>query len=145
MKESEIDQIMANVDVSKVWGVGVKTAIKLKKIGINSVLDLKQTNPSKINFYFNVNIERTVVELNQSICFPVITEAPKKNEILSSRSFGKPVKTIEMLSEAITTFYLGLHIKQGNKKCLLVVLLYLLGAALIKIGIITMQTLLECH
>lgn len=104
MKESEIDQIMTNVDVSKVWGVGVKTAIKLKKIGINSVLDLKQTNPSKINFYFNVNIERTVVELNQSICFPVITEAPKKNEILSSRSFGKPVKTIEMLSEAITTF-----------------------------------------
>ena len=51
-----------------------------------------------------MNIERTVVELNQSICFPVVTEAPKKNEILSSRSFGRPVSTIEMLSEAITTF-----------------------------------------
>ena len=104
IKESEINQIMANIDVSEVWGVGVKTSIKLKKMGINSVLDLKQTNPAKINLYFNVNIERTVVELNQSICFPVVTEAPKKNEILSSRSFGRPVSTIEMLSEAITTF-----------------------------------------
>lgn len=104
IKESEINQIMANIDVSEVWGVGVKTSIKLKKMGINSVLDLKQTNPAKINLYFNVNIERTVVELNQSVCFPVVTEAPKKNEILSSRSFGRPVKTIEMLSEAITTF-----------------------------------------
>ncbi|MBT6355865.1 MAG: Y-family DNA polymerase [Nitrosomonadales bacterium] len=104
IKESEINQIMANIDVSEVWGVGVKTSIKLKKMGINSVLDLKQTNPAKINLYFNVNIERTVVELNQSICFPVVTEAPKKNEILSSRSFGRPVKTIDMLSEAITTF-----------------------------------------
>ena len=44
------------------------------------------------------------MELNRSICFPIITEAPKKNEILSSRSFGRPVSTIEMLSEAITTF-----------------------------------------
>ena len=104
IKESEINQIMANIDVSEVWGVGVKTSIKLKKMGINSVLDLKQTNPAKINLYFNVNIERTVVELNQSVCFPVVTEAPKKNEILSSRSFGRPVKTIDMLSEAITTF-----------------------------------------
>jgi len=104
IKESEINQIMANIDVSEVWGVGVKTSTKLKKMGINSVLDLKQTNPAKINLYFNVNIERTVVELNQSICFPVVTEAPKKNEILSSRSFGRPVKTIDMLSEAITTF-----------------------------------------
>ena len=104
IKESKINQIMANIDVSEVWGVGAKTSIKLKKMGINSVLDLKQTNPAKINLYFNVNIERTVVELNQSICFPVVTEAPKKNEILSSRSFGRPVSTIEMLSEAITTF-----------------------------------------
>ena len=104
IKESEINQIMANIDVSEVWGVGVKTSTKLKKMGINSVLDLKQTNPAKINLYFNVNIERTVVELNQSVCFPVVTEAPKKNEILSSRSFGRPVKTIDMLSEAITTF-----------------------------------------
>tara|TARA_B100001142_G_scaffold7770_1_gene7696 strand:+ start:3477 stop:4718 length:1242 start_codon:yes stop_codon:yes gene_type:complete len=104
IKESEINQIMANIDVSEVWGVGVKTSIKLKKMGINSVLDLKQTNPAKINLYFNVNIERTVVELNQSVCFPVVTEAPKKNEILSSRSFGRPVSTIDMLSEAITTF-----------------------------------------
>ena len=104
IKESEINQIMANIDVSEVWGVGAKTSIKLKKMGIDSVLDLKQTNPAKINLYFNVNIERTVVELNQSVCFPVVTEAPKKNEILSSRSFGRPVSTIDMLSEAITTF-----------------------------------------
>lgn len=104
IKESEINQIMANIDVSEVWGVGAKTSIKLKKMGIDSVLDLKQTNPAKINLYFNVNIERTVVELNQSVCFPVVTEAPKKNEILSSRSFGRPVKTIDMLLEAITTF-----------------------------------------
>jgi len=78
MKENEINQIMANVDVSKVWGVGAKTSAKLKKMDINSVLDLKLTNPAKINFYFNVNIERIVVELNRSICFPITQKLQKK-------------------------------------------------------------------
>ena len=103
-KENEVNRIMSLTEVSEVWGVGPKTSTKLKKMNINSVLDLKLTHPAKINFYFNVAIERTVVELNQSICFPIMTEASKKNEILSSRSFGSPVKTLNMLSEAMSTF-----------------------------------------
>ena len=143
MKENEINQIMANVDVSKVWGVGAKTSAKLKKMDINSVLDLKLTNPAKINFYFNVNIERIVVELNRSICFPIITEAPKKNEILSSRSFGRPVSTIEMLSEAITTFLSRATYKARQQEMLATSVTLFIRSSPTKVGIIIMQMLLE--
>jgi DNA polymerase V len=87
-------------------------------MNINSVLDLKLTHPAKINFYFNVAIERTVVELNQSICFPIMTEASKKNEILSSRSFGSPVKTLNMLSEAMSTFLASATYKARQQEML---------------------------
>ncbi|MBT5572660.1 MAG: Y-family DNA polymerase, partial [Nitrosomonadales bacterium] len=117
-KENEVNRIMSLTEVSEVWGVGPKTSTKLKKMNINSVLDLKLTHPAKINFYFNVAIERTVVELNQSICFPIMTEASKKNEILSSRSFGSPVKTLNMLSEAMSTFLASATYKARQQEML---------------------------
>ncbi len=47
MKENEINQIMANVDVSKVWGVGAKTSAKLKKNGYQFCTRFKIDQPSQ--------------------------------------------------------------------------------------------------
>jgi len=55
-----IDNIMSKINVSEVWGVGNKTADKLKLIGIYSVLDLKKSDAIYIKNLFSVNLEKII-------------------------------------------------------------------------------------
>ena len=99
-----IDNIMSKINVSEVWGVGNKTADKLKSIGIYSVLDLKKSNAIYIKNLFSINLEKIIYELNKTICFPIDLKIPPKKQIISSRSFGRPIESYNLLVEAVTTF-----------------------------------------
>ena len=99
-----IDNIMSKINVSEVWGVGNKTADKLKSIGIHSVLDLKKSNAIYIKNLFSINLEKIIYELNKTICFPIDLKIPPKKQIISSRSFGRPIESYNLLVEAVTTF-----------------------------------------
>jgi len=99
-----IDNIMSKINVSEVWGVGNKTADKLKSVGIYSVLDLKKSDSIRIKNLFSINLKRIIYELNETICFPIDLKTPAKKQIISSRSFGRPIQSYELLVEAVTTF-----------------------------------------
>ena len=99
-----IDNIMSKINVSEAWGVGNKTADKLKSVGIYSVLDLKKSDSIRIRNLFSIKLERTICELNETICFPIDLKTPAKKQIISSRSFGRPIQSYELLVEAVTTF-----------------------------------------
>jgi DNA polymerase V len=99
-----IDNIMSKINVAEVWGVGNKTADKLKSIGIYSVLDLKKSDAIYIKNLFSINLEKIIYELNKTICFPIDLKTPPKKQIISSRSFGCPIQSYDLLVEAVTTF-----------------------------------------
>ncbi len=101
---TKIDSIMQDISVAEVWGVGSKTANKMKSIGVYSVLDLKKSNAIYIKKRFSINLERTIYELNGIICSPIDVRAPLKKQIVSSRSFGYPIRKYNLLVEAVTTF-----------------------------------------
>ena len=102
--DSQVNKIMSKTEVGKIWGVGDKTAIKLKAININSALDLKLAQKKYIKDLFNINIEKIVYELNEVSCFPITPKPSIKKEIIVSRSFGHSVSTLKEMSEAVTTF-----------------------------------------
>jgi len=116
LSDMEVNQIMDRVEVGKVWGIGYKTASRLRLIKINSVLDLKLIKKSHIKKQFNINVERTIYELNQMPCFSVNVNPEIKKTIVSSRSFGSPVKSLGLLTEVITTFVTraALKARQNN-------------------------------
>jgi DNA polymerase V len=99
-----LNNLLSKIDVGEVWGVGRKLAPRLEALGIKSVLDLKQANADRLRRQFSVMMQKTIHELNGIVCIELEDIAPPKKQILSSRSFGVPVRDFNSLAESITLY-----------------------------------------
>lgn len=104
MAKEDLEQLLSEIEVGEVWGVGRKLAPRLKRLGVNTVLDLKRANPEILRQNFSVVMEKTIRELNGTVCIELEEVSPPKQQILSSRSFGNPVTDINGLSESISLY-----------------------------------------
>lgn len=104
LANDDVNNIFSNIDVGEVWGVGRRLASKLKTMGINTVLDLKQADPEYLRQQFSIVMAKTVSELNGTVCIELEEIAPPRKQILSSRSFGHPVGDYNSLAESITLY-----------------------------------------
>lgn len=104
MSRPERRQWMSRIEVGEVWGVGRRINARLAAMGIQTVLDLRNASPKAIRAQFGVVMERTCEELRGVSCLELEEVAPPKQQIMSSRSFGKPVECIEELQEAVATY-----------------------------------------
>ena len=104
LSSNEANQLLSNIAVGEVWGIGRKLAPKLNVMGINSVLDLKQADSERLRQQFSVVMQKTIHELNGIVCIEMEDIAPAKKQILSSRSFGIPVRDYVSLSESVTLY-----------------------------------------
>ena len=111
MPKEALYQWMAETAVGEVWGIGGKTAKKLKELKISSIFDLVQASPQAMRQQFGVVIERICYELRGVSCLQLEEVAPAKQQIISSRSFGKPVSSMEELAESVAT-----HAARGAEK-----------------------------
>jgi len=99
-----IDKALAQTKVENVWGVGLKTAIKLKRAGIKTALALRGVDVEWMRQCFGVTGVRTVYELRGISCYGLEEEPPTKKSIAVSRMFGRKVETVEELKEAIASY-----------------------------------------
>jgi DNA polymerase V len=100
----ELDRLMAATDVGDVWGVGRKIAERLRAGGVTSVLDLVRADVASLRREFSVVLEKTVLELRGTACLSVEEAPAAKQQILVSRSFGKPVTDVDAVVEAVSEF-----------------------------------------
>lgn len=98
------DAKMAEIEVGEVWGVGRRINAQLATLGVRTVLDLRRADPAAIRRRFSVVMERTVAELNGLSCLDLEETATRKEQILCSRSFGRPVTTYPELKEAVLSY-----------------------------------------
>ncbi len=54
MSHLELEQMLSELPVGEIWGVGGKLAPKLEALGFKSVLDLKRANPELLRRQFSV-------------------------------------------------------------------------------------------
>jgi DNA polymerase V len=106
MSRPERLEWMWGVEVGEVWGVGPRIKKRLSAMGIDTVLDLRNASPKEMRTHFGVVMERTCNELRGISCLELEDVMSPKQQIMSSRSFGEPVETIEELREAVAS-YLG--------------------------------------
>lgn len=104
MASYELDALLAEIEVGEIWGVGRKLAPKLQALGFNTVLDLKRASPDRLRQQFSVVMEKTIRELNGTVCIELEEISPAKKQIISSRSFGYPVRDYNSLAESITLY-----------------------------------------
>lgn len=97
-------KLMALLPVDEVWGVGRRISKKLETMGINTVLQLADTDIRFIRKHFNVVLERTVRELRGEPCLGLEEFAPVKQEIVCSRSFGGRITEYHEMRQAICSY-----------------------------------------
>jgi DNA polymerase V len=101
---ANVGEILAQVPVEKVWGVGIRTTIKLKRAGIETAFDLSKADAGWIRNCFGVVGVRTVYELGGVCCYQLENNPPAQKSIIVSRMFGEPVEDVERLKEAAATY-----------------------------------------
>ena len=104
LAENDLNALLMSIEVGEVWGVGRRLTSKLLALGINTAYDLKQADPEYLRQQFSVVMAKTVSELNGTVCIELEEIAPPRKQILSSRSFGQPVRDYNSLAEAITLY-----------------------------------------
>lgn len=131
---ADADRYLKDFDVADIWGIGPQSAKFLKsdsegdseqpdlweaaglprirqKPKIETALDLKRCSDEWIRKHLTIKGLRLVWELRGISCLPLeLFEKPRKG-LCCSRSFGKPVTTIEDLREAIS-----MHATRGGEK-----------------------------
>lgn len=95
--------ILETFPIEDIWGVGNRISHRLKKCGIQTAKDLRDSNEKHLRSLFSVVLEKTILELRGISCLPLEDVKPRK-EIMCSRSFGKKVNLLSELEEAIS-FY----------------------------------------
>lgn len=104
MPEGHIAAIQERVPASGLWGVGGKTAARLKMMGIETIAELKAADPALIRKKFSVVLQRTVMELNGVECIPHVEERADKQQIMFSRSFSTPVTTVGQMEQVMALY-----------------------------------------
>lgn len=102
MPSQQLDDIMLSLPVSKVWGVGHRLEARLNELGVDNVLRLKRADPKRVRDKFGVVLERTVRELNGESWLSLEEMLPEAKQVMSSRSFGYRLSTLDELREPIS-------------------------------------------
>lgn len=98
------EKLMKIVPVDEVWGIGRQLSKQLNPLGIQTIWDLAQQSPQKIQQRFSIVMARTVMELNGIGCMDLDTIAPDKQQIVCSRSFSHKLTLLQELIPAMAEF-----------------------------------------
>jgi len=99
-----IDELLAIIAVEDVWGIGRQYTKLLNRQGILTARDLKYAPPKWIQKHLTIVGLRILKELNGESCIPFEELPPPKKGIACSRAFGKPIETLEEISEAVSEY-----------------------------------------
>ena len=97
-----IRHFLRSMPVEKIWGIGKRLTARLENIGVKTAYDLTRIDSRLIGDNFNVVLERTVRELKGQSCITLHDFMEPKKQIMVSRSFGRSIRSKNLLSEAIS-------------------------------------------
>ena len=99
-----IDNILSQVDVGDLWGIGSKHANWLRARGITTALHLKDADEIVIRARMGIVGVKLQMELRGESCLAMeLVDSPKKGTCVS-RSFPKSITNLPELKEAIASF-----------------------------------------
>jgi len=115
-KES-VDEVLHNMSVVDIWGIGPAYAAKLKNRRVQSAMDFSILDEKWVRKNMTITGLRTLYEVRGYPCIE-FEEAPSpKKAILSSRSFGSPIKKLNQLRESLSMYTSRAAEKLRKQKC----------------------------
>jgi DNA polymerase V len=121
-----LEQALKRTAVEDVWGVGRQYAKFLNNYGIHTAFQLKNAPDAWIKKHCSVVMLRTVKELRGEPCADLELVPAAKQNICTSRGFGKPVEDFQTLLEATTSYAAKCAFKlRKQKSCAQEILVFL--------------------
>jgi len=96
-------KLLNSVDVVDIWGIGRQSANKLNNININTGHDFYKTDINTIDAVLGVNGKRIYQELKGYSCINIESVPPVRKQIVSSRSFGSDLVSLNEITQALTS------------------------------------------
>jgi DNA polymerase V len=104
LSDAQQTKLLSQITVDEVWGVGRKLTKRLADYNIATVQDLRVAHTPTLRAEFGVVIEKTQRELQGVACIELEEHTPDKQQIINSRSFGKPVTELAVIKDALSVF-----------------------------------------
>ncbi|WP_108285769.1 Y-family DNA polymerase [Limnohabitans sp. T6-20] len=104
LTDEQKTRLLQHIPAEEVWGVGRKLTEKLARHGVYNVDDLRRAHVPTLRAEFGVVMEKTQRELQEIPCIELQEIQPDRQQIISSRSFGKMVTELPVLQDALSTF-----------------------------------------
>jgi DNA polymerase V len=94
------DLVLRHTDIGEVWGIGRRHAKRLRALGIGDALAFRALDDAWVRKKMTVTGLHTLLELRGQPCLPLDAGPANRKTIVSSRSFGRPVTSLDELLEA---------------------------------------------
>lgn len=95
--------ILDHTDLIHIWGIGKNLYTKLQAAGYKNAGELCRANREMLRKKFGLGVERVSLELNGMDCHDEEVSQTKQN-IISSRTFGRVITELPELEEAISHY-----------------------------------------
>jgi DNA polymerase V len=102
--QTGIDTLLKEMAASDVWGIGQRRGAFLRTQHIETAYDFKCADTAWVRRQLSVVSARTQLELRGISCLPLDEGREPKQQIMSSRSFGTPVRELAALKEALAQY-----------------------------------------
>jgi len=120
-------KVLEQLSPVDIWGIGRKGNEKLKQNGVLTAWQLSQLNINLLPAGFNVELQRTIKELNGEECKIWDDVKADKLQIFSTRSLGKRITNVEDLSQALARHAAIAALKAREQKSLCSTLMVFVG------------------
>lgn len=101
---ADIANALELIPLEDVWGVGHRTADKLRRYGVRTPGELAAQPAGRLRKKFGVNLARTAMELNGVACFDIDNNPPPRQSLCCSKSFGRCVSEYPDLLESVVAY-----------------------------------------
>ncbi len=99
------EEALAQVPVEDIWGIGRQRAAYLRAHGVETAYEFAYaTDPAWVKRHLYVPVARTQWELRGVSCLPLETVPAHRQHILCAKSFGRPVRELNELKEALADY-----------------------------------------
>jgi DNA polymerase V len=103
MEQAAQDAALAKIELTDIWGVARRLSQRLIAMRIETPLKLRDADTRAIRQEFGVVVERIVKELRGEACIEMDEVPATKKSLVASRSFGRPVTTLQEMQEAVAS------------------------------------------
>jgi DNA polymerase V len=112
----DLESFLDNLAVAEIWGIGRALGASLPTHGIESAGDLKRLPLDQGRKLFNVNLVRTIKELNAQPCLGLEIEPQDRQSMIYSRMFSKPITELAQMKQVISIYAQKICSRLRNQK-----------------------------